>query len=114
MTDPLYEIYWEPGFEQSLARMGLTMQEFDRLGRFGVDFLLHNAPYEEKSTFELEGSGSRYLHTRYRFPDLPAMVIAYRIDDAARQVTVQGAEPVWQDDLDPYSPDPWSDEDLPE
>jgi hypothetical protein len=37
------------------------------------------------------------------------MVIAYVIDDAARSVTIQGAEPVWQDDLDPYSPDPYSD-----
>src|SRR5947209_17093341 len=101
MTREPYDIYWGPGFAESLARMGITWETFDRLGRYGVDFLLHRNPYEPKSTFELPGTTSRYMHTRFRFPDLPAMAIAYVVDDAARTVTIQGAEPVWQDDLDP-------------
>jgi hypothetical protein len=112
MSDPPWEIYWEDGFGESLRLMGITWETFDRLGRFGVDFLLHRNPYEEQATFALGGTESRYLQTRYRFPDLPAMVIAYRVDDEARAVTVESAEEVWQDDLDPYAPDPWSDLDL--
>jgi hypothetical protein len=106
MEDAPWEIYWDPGFEKSLERMGISWQIFDRLGRFGVDFLLHRDPLEDKSTFSLEGTNSRYLHTRYRFPDLPAMVIAYEVDVAKGHVTIQGAEAVWSDDLDPYTPDP--------
>ena len=100
---PIWEIYWDPGFALSLKRMGITWEMFDRLGRFGVDFLLHKDPCEPEATFTLGGTNSRYLHTRYRFPDLPAMVIAYVLDYPARTVTIQGAEPVWQDDLDPYA-----------
>lgn len=108
-TDRLWEIYWDPGFEESLKRIGLTWEIFDRLSRFALDFLLHRNPYEEKSTFALEGTPSRYLQTRFRAPDLPAMVIAYLVDDETRVITIQGAEEVWSDDLDPYSLDPYSD-----
>lgn len=108
MSHVIWEIFWEPGFEQSLKRMGITWEMFDKLGKFGVDYLLHSDPYEEKSTFALEGTPNRYLHTRYRFPDLPAMVITFLVDDWNRTVTIQGAEPVWQDDYDPYPPDPYS------
>lgn len=108
----MWEIYWEPGFEESLVRLGLTWEIFDRLGRFAVDLLLHNDPYEGESTFALGGTDSRFLHTRYRAPDLPQMVIAYLVDDDARRISVQGAEDVWSDDLDPYAPDPYSDLDL--
>jgi voltage-gated potassium channel Kch len=110
----VYEIFWNSGFEASLVRIGITFEVFERLGRFGVCHLLQTDPYEQKSTFTLDGTASRYLHTRFRFPDLPAMVIAYDVNDATRTVTVLGAEEVWQDDLDPYSPDPYSPEDLPE
>jgi len=109
VADRPWEIYWEPGFQESLERLGLTWEIFDRLGQFAVDFLLHADPYEEKSTFALGGTLSRYLQTRFRAPDLPAMVIAYLVDDEAREIRIQGAEDVWSDDLDPYSPDPYSD-----
>jgi len=86
--------------------MKITWGQFDRLGRFGVDFLLHLNPYEPDSTFPLEGTESRVLHTRFQFPDLPAMAISYVTDDASRTVTVQGAEPIWQDDYEPLGPGP--------
>lgn len=103
---PLWEIFWEPGFEESLNRMGIPWETFDRLGRFGVDFLLQRDPYEPEATFTLGGTKNRYLHTRFQFPDLPAMVITYTTDYQARTVTIQGAEPVWQDDYDPYPSEP--------
>jgi hypothetical protein len=82
--------------------MGITWETFDRLGRFGVDFLLQQAPFENEATFEIEGTDHRYIHTRYRFPDLPAMLIAYSVSGNA--VSIKGAEPVWDSDLfDPTS-----------
>jgi hypothetical protein len=103
---PTWEIFWDPGFETSLKRLEITWEIFDRLGRFGVDFLLQRDPYEPEATFTLGGSTSRYLHTRFVFPDLPAMVIVYAVNYAARTVTIQGAEAVWQDDFDPYPVEP--------
>lgn len=101
--DDDYEIYWEPTFERSLGAMGLTFEQFDRLGKFGVDFLLQRDPFEPESTFELSGTGHRYLHTKFRFPDLPAMVIAYEVRN--RTVTVKGAVPVSEgDDFPPSIP----------
>jgi hypothetical protein len=100
----VWEIYWEDGFGQSLERMNITWETFDRLGRFGVDFVLHQDPYEPQSTFPIEGTDSRVLRTAFHFPDLPAMAISYVTDDAARAVTVQGAEPVWDDDFEPLPP----------
>ena len=100
---PPYEIYWDPGFEQSLKRIGLTWQVFDRLGKFASDFVLQQNPFEPKATFDLIGTGHRYLQTRYRFPDLPAMLIAYEVDQMTRTVTIKGAEDVWDEDL--YDPD---------
>ena len=94
-----FEIYWEPGFAQSLARIGIAWETFDRLGRYAVDFLLQTDPLESKSTFDLGETNHRYLSTRFRFPDLPAMLIAFEVDEAAHSVTVNGAEPVWDSDL---------------
>jgi hypothetical protein len=39
------------------------------------------------------------------------MAIAFLVDYENRIVTVQGAEPVWQDDLDPYALGPPDDPD---
>lgn len=99
MAGPPYEIYWDPGFERSLARMRMTWDTFDRLGKYGVDFLLQTDPFESQATFELSGTGHRYLQTRFRFPDLPAMLIAFEVDPTTRTVTVKGAEPIWDSDL---------------
>lgn len=96
-----YEIYWENGFELSLKRMGLTWEQFDRLGKHASDFLLHRDPFEPDSTFGVPGTTHRYFWTRERFPDLPSMLIAYAVDATTRTVTVKGAEPVWDDDLVP-------------
>jgi hypothetical protein len=93
-----YEIYWDAGFEASLNRMNISWETFDRLGRFGVDFLLHADPFEAQATFGLVGD-IRYLRTRFRFPDLPAMLIAYEVNEETRTVTIKGAEPVWSADL---------------
>lgn len=94
-----YEIFWDPGFERSLIRLGISWEIFDRLGKFGVDFVLHGDPFEPDSTFEITGTGHRYLRTKHRVPDLPAMLIAYEVDAITRTVTVKGAESAWEDDL---------------
>jgi hypothetical protein len=96
-----YEVYWDDGFHRSLVRLHLTWQIFDSLGKFGVDFVLHNNPFEQKSTFELASTGHRYLRTKDRVPDLPPMLIAYEVDTISRTVTVKGAESVWEDYLVP-------------
>lgn len=99
MTSDNYELYWEASFERSLVRVGLTMEVFERLAENGVARLLHFDPFEPKSTFEIVGTNHRYVHTRYRFPDLPAMLIAYHVDPISRIVTVKGVEAVWDEDL---------------
>jgi len=82
--------------------MNLTLEMFEKLGgKLGVDFLLEVDPYEKDATFELSGTGHRYLRTRDRFPDLPAMLVAYEVDPRARVVTIKGAERAWEDDLVP-------------
>lgn len=97
-----YAPTWDPGFERSLIRMGLNFRQFEGLGgKKGVSFLLETDPFEEKSTFEIAGTGHRYLRTKFRVPDLPAMLIAYEIDTISRSVTVKGAEPEWEDYLVP-------------
>jgi hypothetical protein len=101
MPPHIYEIYWEPTFERSLIRIGLTLEIFERLGRDGVAALLHADPFEAKSTFGLAGTDHRYVHTRYRSPDLPAMLVAYAVDTVTRTVTIKGAEAVWEEDLVP-------------
>jgi hypothetical protein len=106
-TGPTWEIFWDPGFETSLKRIGIPWETFDRLGKFGVDFVLHRDPFEPEATFTLGGTENRYLHTRYMFPDLPAMVISFVTDYPARTITILGAEPVWQDDYDPYPVGPY-------
>jgi hypothetical protein len=79
--------------------MGLNMRIFESLGgKKGVSFLLENDPYEKKSTFEIADTDHRYLRTKDRFPDLPAMLIAYTVDPRSHEVTVKGAEPDWDDD----------------
>jgi hypothetical protein len=93
-----YEIFWEPTFELSLTRIGLSLEMFERLGRDGVALLLGHDPFESKSTFEISGTGHRYVSTRFRWPDLPAMLIAYIADPVARVVTIKGAEQIWDDD----------------
>jgi hypothetical protein len=97
----IWEIYWESTFERSLAAMGLTLEIFERLGNDGVASLLHANPFESRSTFELAGTGHRYLFTRFRFPDLPAMAIAYAVEPETRTVTIKGAKKVWDEDLVP-------------
>ena len=106
---PIWEIYWEPGFQVSLKRMGMTWEQFDRLGKFGVDLLFHYDPYEPGSTFPVEETNSRVLRTEFAFPDLQRMLIGYVTDDVARTVTVLGAEPVLDDDdFEPLSgKQPW-------
>jgi hypothetical protein len=97
-----YAPTWDPGFERSLIRMGLNIQIFEALGgKKGVSFLLETDPFEAESTFELAGTGYRYLRTKFRFPDLPSMLIAYEVEPTIRAITVKGAEPVWEDDLVP-------------
>ena len=99
VTGQIYDVYWEPTFERSLARMNLTLEIFERLAKMGVDYLLQTDPFEVKSTYEMAGTGHRYLQTRERFQDLPAMLIAYEVDTITRTVTVKGVEPVWESDL---------------
>jgi hypothetical protein len=94
---PPFEVYWEDGFRKSLERLGITWETFDALGKFGVDFLLQTDPFEPDATFQIPGTGHRYLHTRFRFPDLPAMLIAYEVNE--QTVTVKGAESIWDSDL---------------
>jgi hypothetical protein len=101
MPKRVYEVYWEPTFERSLARMHLTLEIFERLAKFGVNLLLESEPYEAKSTYEMPGTGHRYLATKHAFGDLPAMLIAYEVSPTSRTVTVKGAEPVWDEDLVP-------------
>ena len=106
----VWEIYWEHSFERSLAAMGLTLEIFEKLGRDGLAALVHADPYEAKSTFELVGS-YRYMNSRERFPDLPPMLIAYRVDDGERTVFITGAKKIWDDDdyepLPPRAKQPW-------
>jgi len=101
MASRVYDIYWDPGFERSLIRLEITWEIFDRLGKYAVDFVLQNDPFEAKSTFEVAGTGHRYLRTKHRVPDIPAMLIAYEVDTLTRTVTVKGAESAWEDDLVP-------------
>ena len=101
MPPHIYEIYWDDTFERSLAAMGLTLEIFENLARDGVAALLHADPFEPKSTFELAGTGHRYMNTRYRFQDLPAMLIGYAVDPVKRIVTIKGAKKIWDEDLVP-------------
>jgi hypothetical protein len=41
---PPWKIYWEEGFAESLQRMHIPREIFDRLGGSGVDFLLRKIP----------------------------------------------------------------------
>lgn len=83
--------------------MGLNYRQFDALGgKKGVSFLLESDPFETKSTFEIPETGHRYLRTKFRVPDLPAMLIAYEVNPLTLSVTVKGAEPEWEDYLPPF------------
>jgi hypothetical protein len=94
-----WTIYWDPMFEASLGRLGLTLEIFERLGQFAVDFVLHRDPFEARSTFSLAGTDHRYMWTYHRSPDLPSMLVAYTVDPLARSVTLVGVEGVWDADL---------------
>jgi hypothetical protein len=91
---PRYEVCWEDTFRDSLARIGTPWRIFENLARPGIDTFLARDPYEEDSTHPFTGTDYRALWTERDFGDIPAMLIAYRVDDIARKVFIVGAEPV--------------------
>lgn len=103
MSNGHYVVSYEGTFRDSLERMGLSFAVFEGLAKHGIDTFLGRDPYEERSTHEVTGTGGyRMLWTERNFGDLPAMAIAYRIDNIARTVFIVGADPVWTDeDLPP-------------
>jgi len=98
MVGPRYGVDYEPSFYRSLNRIGLTWDNFDALAKRPVDMFLGTDPYEAKSTRALSGTEHRCLLTKDRFPDLPELLIAYRVDDRELRVWVTGAEPAWGED----------------
>jgi hypothetical protein len=106
MGNSFYVVCYEETFCQSLARMGLNFQIFESLARHGVDTFLARDPYDERSSHEVTGTGGyRMLWTERDFGDLPAMAIAYRVDDIARKIFIVGADPVSAGD--DFPPEDW-------
>ena len=95
-----YEVIWAGGFERSLARLYLTWRQWEELGgRKGIEKFLGANPYDEKGTSEMAGTdGVRYVGTKEKAPDLPELLIAFRVDPLAREVQVLGANPFWGED----------------
>jgi hypothetical protein len=95
-----YTIEWGEGFKRSLARLRLTWRQWEELGgKKGIEDFLALGPYEEEGTEEMpDTDGARLVPTKDKAPDLPELLIAYRVDPIARHVTVLGANPAWGDD----------------
>jgi hypothetical protein len=95
-----YEVIWDSGFERSLIRLGLTWRQWEELGgRKGIEKFLGANPYEEEGTSEMPGTdGARFAPTKDKAPDLPELLVAYRVDPLKREVCVLGANPFWGED----------------
>jgi hypothetical protein len=93
-------VVWDEGFERSLIRLHLTWRQWEALGgRKGIEEFLGTNPYEEEGTAEMPGTdGSRHVGTKDKAPDLPELLIAYRVDSLKREVHVLGANPFWGED----------------
>jgi hypothetical protein len=89
-----FDVVYEPSFERSLARIGLSLRVFESLCQHGIDLVLARNPYDEQGTRPIPGTDHRYLHTKDGFPDLPELLIAYEVDPINHQVRVIGAEPI--------------------
>jgi len=103
MAFNVYDVVWDDGFERSLARLYLTWRQWEELGgRKGVEDFLGANPYEPEGTREMPGTdGARFVQTKDRAPDLPELLVAYRVDAIKREVTVIGANPAWGEDSFP-------------
>jgi hypothetical protein len=97
MSTRRYEVIWGDGFERSLVRLYLTWRQWEELGgREGIERFLGLNPYDEEGTREMPGTdGARHVGTRDKAPDLPELLIAYRVDAVRSEVHVLGANPFW-------------------
>jgi hypothetical protein len=99
MTPEGYDVIWDEGFVRSLIRLRLTWRQWETLGgKKGIDDFLGQKPYEEEGTEEMPDTDARFCGTKDKAPDLPELLIAYRVDPLTHEVHVIGANPFWGED----------------
>ena len=104
MAGGAYTVEYEDGWYASLARLHISIKVFENLVKHKLDTFLALDPYDEGSTRHVPGTAHRQLVTEYEFGDIPAMLVAYRVEPIERKIYVTGAVRDYSDaDLFPPS-----------
>jgi hypothetical protein len=90
---PPFEPIYEPSFAEARARLGLSGASFD--SRF-ADVERHLADYPRSSATKApEHEGIWMLRTKEAFPDIPPLIVYYRVTEQPNRIVYLSLSPDW-------------------
>jgi hypothetical protein len=91
---PPFEPRYESSFAEARTRLGLSGANFDNF--FG-DVERHLADYPRSSATKApEREGVWMLRTKDAFPDIPALIIYYRVEERPNTIVYLDLSPDWR------------------
>lgn len=90
---PPFEPIYEPSFADARSQLGLSGANFDS---FFKDIERHLADYPRSSATKApEREGVWMLRTREAFPDVPPLIVYYRVNELPNQIIYLGLSSDW-------------------